>query len=217
MPVRDWCSFYYPDISRDSVSLSRWHREGRQWAPLKTLEIITLNQTTHVYYWLNIIYSDSSPYSLGHISPANKCLVWIILRNAAAVSPRFLDMRIISLAFKPWHYAPDSPPFRLKQLFADYRSCKNQTYAPRVRRDGAEVNSRGRRSKYNNELVGKQSRINYTSYFGRFILHYFNYQYAGWLRRTYFTAERGTLGKRLRLPTLCDLHLWAEDENALRD
>lgn len=41
------------------------------------------------------------------------------------------------------------------------------------------MNSRGRRSKYNNELVGKQSRINYTSYFGRFILHYFNYQYVG--------------------------------------
>lgn len=59
-------------------------------------------------------------------------------------------------------------------------------YVPRNRREGQK---RGRRSKYNNELVGKQSRINYTSYFG-FILHYFNYQYAGWLRRTYFTAER---------------------------
>lgn len=54
-----------------------------------------------------------------------------------------------------------------------------------------------RRSKYNNELVRKQSRINYTSYFRRFILHYFNYQYAGRLRRTYFTAERGMPGKRL--------------------
>lgn len=63
--------------------------------------------------------------------------------------------------------------------------------------EGMEVNSHGRRSKYNNELVGKQSRINCTSYFRRFILHYFNYQYAGWLRRTYFTAVREAHWERL--------------------
>jgi len=42
--------------------------------------------------------------------------------------------------------------------------------------------------------VEKQSWINYTSYFERFILHYFNYQYARWLQRTRFTAEEIKLG-----------------------
>lgn len=72
-------------------------------------------------------------------------------------------------------------PFRLEQLFAETISPAVKIRGTSLARQTAkqkEVNSRGRRSKYNNELVGKQSRINYTSYFGRFILHYFNYQYA---------------------------------------
>lgn len=58
-----------------------------------------------------------------------------------------------------------------------------------------EVNSSARRSKYNNELVG--TRINYTSYFERFILHYFNYQYLRWVTAANLLYRRARHTRRI--------------------